>query len=127
MTVPQRQGWILYDDACGFCSRWVRFWMETVRSRGFEIAPLQAAWVQERLAFAPEELLDDLRLLHEDGSVTRGADVYRFVMRRIWWAYPVYWLATLPVLRGVFDGTYATFKRNRYRVSRSCGLGSASS
>ena len=121
--MPASQGWILYDDACGFCSRWVGFWKETVRRRGFDVTPLQAPWVRGRVEFAPEQLLDDLRLLHVDGTVTEGADVYRFVMRRIWWAYPAYCLSTLPILRGVFDRTYAAFKRNRYRVSRSCGLG----
>jgi len=124
--VPRRQGWVLYDDACGFCSRWVGFWAETLRRRGFETAPLQAPWVRERIGSAPERLLDDLRLLREDGTVIDGADVYRFVMRRIWWAYPVYVSSTLPILHTVFDRTYAMFKRNRYRISRSCSLRSAS-
>ena len=120
------RGWILYDDACGFCSRWVGLWKETGQRRGFGVAPLQAEWVQEQIALDTEHMLDDLRLLQADGTVIEGADVYRFVMRRIWWAYPAYWLSTLPVLRSVFDRTYGMFKRNRYRVSRSCGLRSVS-
>jgi len=114
------RGWVLYDDDCGFCSRWVRFWAATLRRRGFEVAPLQESWVRDRIRHG--HLLDDLRLLHDDGQLTEGADVYRYLMRRIWWAYPAYWLSTLPFLRDVFDATYRSFATNRYRVSRSCGL-----
>jgi len=68
-------GWVLYDDACGFCRRWVPYWAETLSKRGFSIAPLQSAWVQERLNAPADELLDDLRLLLPDGRQVRGADV----------------------------------------------------
>lgn len=94
-TMTDRQlsevrGWALYDDACGFCRRWVPFWSGTLSKRGFAIEPLQSKWVQARLAAQPEDLLQDLRLLFVDGTQVRGADVYRYVMRRIWWAYPLY-------------------------------------
>lgn len=115
-------GWILYDVECGFCDRWVPFWENTLRKRGFDIAPLQAGWVQERLGIEPHALLDDLRLLLADGSQIRGADVYRYAMRRIWWAYPGYLLSVTPLFRSVFDRCYRAFAENRYRISRSCGL-----
>ena len=35
----QPAGWVLYDDACGFCRQWVPFWRETLSKRGFSIAP----------------------------------------------------------------------------------------
>ena len=115
-------GWILYDDECGFCDRWVPFWENTLRRKGFGIAPLQADWVQERLGPERGSLLDDLRLLLADGSQVRGADVYRYAMRRIWWAYPTYVLSVTPILRSIFDRSYRAFAENRYRVSRACGL-----
>jgi hypothetical protein len=49
----------------------------------------QCEWVRQKLSVPQSELLQDLRLLLADGSQVRGADVYRFVMRRIWWAYPL--------------------------------------
>jgi predicted DCC family thiol-disulfide oxidoreductase YuxK len=64
MRVPQvveREGWILYDDSCGLCRRWVPLWETTLRERGFGIAPLQSDWVRQRLG--SEGLLDDLMLL----------------------------------------------------------------
>jgi predicted DCC family thiol-disulfide oxidoreductase YuxK len=115
-------GWILYDDSCGFCRRWMPFWEPALRRRGFAIAPLQADWVKLRLALPEEELLADLRLLLADGSHLCGAAVYRYAMRRIWWTWPLYGLSLLPGLRRVFDWGYRTFARNRHRVSDACGL-----
>jgi predicted DCC family thiol-disulfide oxidoreductase YuxK len=118
-------GWVLYDDSCGFCRWWVPFWAGALSKRGFAIAPLQSKWVMQRLEMPNDEdadLLIDLRLLLADGSQVRGADVYRYVMRRIWWAYPLYLLSVAPLLRGAFDWGYRTFADNRYRFSRACRL-----
>src|SRR5262249_23059775 len=115
-------GWILYDDACGICRRWVPFWESTVRRRGFSIAPLQADWVRERVGLDGAELTRDLRLLLSNGSHTQGADVYRYVMGRVWWAYPLSLASTLPILRTAFDWGYRTFARNRHRISDACRL-----
>ena len=60
---PSAAGWILYDDSCGFCQRWVPFWQGPLQRRGFSIAPLQADWVRARLQMSEAELLQDLRLL----------------------------------------------------------------
>jgi predicted DCC family thiol-disulfide oxidoreductase YuxK len=115
-------GWVLYDDSCGFCRRWVPFWAGALRKRGFAIAPLQSEWVVQRLNAPPEDLLLDLRLLLADGTQVRGADVYRHARGRIWWAYPLYVLSVTPVLRRVFDWGYRIFADNRYRFSHACGL-----
>lgn len=118
----QPLGWILYDDSCGFCQRWIPFWENTLRRRGFDIAPLQVDWVRARLQSKETELLRDLRLLLADGSHICGADVDRYAMRRIWWAWPVYFFSITPGLRNVFDWGYRTFAVNRSRVSTACGL-----
>jgi len=116
-------GWILYDDSCGFCRRWVPFWEGALRRRGFDIAPLQADWVRAKLQLNESDLLRDLRLLLSDGSQICGAEVYRYATRRIWWAWPVYLVSVTPGLRSVFDWGYRTFATNRFRVSDTCGLG----
>jgi predicted DCC family thiol-disulfide oxidoreductase YuxK len=79
---PKVDGWVLYDGSCGICSRWVPFWASTLRHFGLDLAPLQSAWVLERTGLPLSVLLEDLRLLHADGRLTSGADVYRFVMHR---------------------------------------------
>ena len=119
---PKALGWILYDDSCGLCRRWIPFWKSTLRRRGFEIAPLQADWVREKLSLSESELLRDLRLLLADGSQICGAAVYRYAMRRIWWARPTYLFSVCPGLRSIFDWGYLTFATNRFHISFACGL-----
>jgi len=115
-------GWVLYDGGCGFCSWWVPRWERTLARRSFRIASLQTPWVRERVRMDDAELLKDIRLLLADGTRLDGADVYRHVMRRIWWARPVAFFASLPGLRRLFDGGYRAFARHRLGVSRACGL-----
>jgi len=79
MGETQPIGWVLYDDSCGFCRRWIPFWRETLRKRGFAIAPLQSDGKWPRLNAASGDLLADLRLVLAGGGEVRGADVYRFV------------------------------------------------
>jgi predicted DCC family thiol-disulfide oxidoreductase YuxK len=121
MTSPDT-GWILYDGSCGICARWVPFWERTLARLGLGTEPLQSPWVIDRTGLSPAALLEDLRLLHADGRLTSGADVYRFVMRRLWWAYPFYLLTVLPGGRFLFDRGYRTFARHRLTLSAACRL-----
>ena len=116
------KGWVLYDGACGICSRWVPRWGATLARLGLAVAPLQSTWVEERTRLTREDLLTDIRLLQTDGDMISGADVYRYVMRRIWWAYPVYLTSVTPGLSAAFDWGYRTFARHRMRISSSCVL-----
>lgn len=122
--VPRTEpkGWILYDDSCGFCRRWIPFWENTLLKRGFAIAPLQANWVKEKLQADEKDLLRDLRLLLAGGEQIQGADVYRYAMKRIWWAYPFYLFSIVPLCRNLFNWGYKTFAAHRYKVSRICKI-----
>jgi predicted DCC family thiol-disulfide oxidoreductase YuxK len=117
--VPEK-GWVLYDGSCGFCSSWVPRWRDVLRRRGFGIATLQEPWVGEWLQMPEEELLTDVRLLLTSGRHFKGADVYRYVMRRIWWARLLSVLMSLPGLSWLTDQAYRRFADNRYWVSRTC-------
>jgi uncharacterized protein YqjF (DUF2071 family) len=115
-------GWVLYDQGCGVCARWVPFWASTLKRLDLDTAPLQSPWVMERLGLAPDALLRDLRLVLDDGRQHVGADAYRYVMARLWWARPLGLLAGAPGLRDVFDAGYRAFADNRLGVSHACGL-----
>jgi predicted DCC family thiol-disulfide oxidoreductase YuxK len=115
-------GWILYDDSCGLCRRWVPFWEKTLRKRGFEIATLQTDWVRQKLRLNDKDLLQDLRLLLWSGEQIRGAEAYRYAMKRIWWAYPLYLVSIAPIGRNVFDWSYRKFATHRHQISRACKL-----
>jgi predicted DCC family thiol-disulfide oxidoreductase YuxK len=120
-SAPSR-GWVLYDGGCGVCTRWVPFWGPTLARLGLAVAPLQAPWVAARLGLGPDALVGDIRLLLRDGRQLAGADVYRYVMRRLWWAYPFYLLAVTPGVRRLFESGYRAFADHRLGISRACGL-----
>jgi len=120
MSTTTPKGWILNDDSCGFCRRWVPFWESALLKRGFAIAPLQADWVREKTRLEDKELLQDLRLLLANGDQIQGADVYRYAMKRIWWAQPLYLFSVTPLCRNLFNWGYQTFAAHRYQVSRVC-------
>jgi predicted DCC family thiol-disulfide oxidoreductase YuxK len=122
MRAQPPAGWVLFDGGCGICSRSAHFWAPTLRRLGLEIAPLQSDWVQERISLATDELTSDIRLLLPNGSLISGPEVYRYVMRRVWWAYPLYLLSEVPGLRQIFDWSYRAFARHRLRISSTCGL-----
>jgi predicted DCC family thiol-disulfide oxidoreductase YuxK len=119
-----RRGIVLYDGQCGFCSRWVRYWVGTLERRGFAIASLDEPWVAEKINTPREELLTDIRLLTADGQLISGADVYLYVTRRIWWAWPFYAFFSLPGFNRLMHLGYRRFARNRYHISHACRLGS---
>jgi len=118
----QIKGWVLYDGACGLCSRWVPFWKGTLEKRGFLIAPLQSDWVAEKLHLSDKDLATDFRLLLANGEQLVGAAAYRHLMRRIGWTTPLYLLSILPVFRTLFDLGYRLFADNRFWISRRCHL-----
>jgi predicted DCC family thiol-disulfide oxidoreductase YuxK len=122
MNDSEIKGWILYDDSCGFCRKWVPFWEETLRKRGLATAPLQSEWVAGALGLPTDQLLTDIRLWLTSGQQTRGADVYRYVMRRIWWTYPAYLLSIAPLFRSAFDLCYRAFASHRHQLSGACRL-----
>ena len=123
-SAAKTAGVVLYDGACGFCSWWVPYWQPALNRAGFDTAPLQSPQFSADVDLNPPESWD-LTLLLPDGRRLLGADAYRHVMRRIWWAYPLYLLAITPGLRRMFDRGYRTFAQNRYCVSRACGLDAA--
>jgi len=118
----QPLGYVLYDSACGFCSWWIPFWKKTINKTGYDIAPLQALWVREKMNL-PDDILDkDIVLLFNNGRRLVGADAYIFGMKTVWWSSPVGYLLGLPGFRQLTWLFYKIFNRNRLFVSRVCRL-----
>jgi predicted DCC family thiol-disulfide oxidoreductase YuxK len=115
-------GIVLYDGQCGFCSRWVKYWAGTLACHGFETASLDEPWVADKINIPREELLTDIRLLTTDGQLISGADVYLYVARRIWWAWPFYAIFSLPGFNWMIHVGYRWFARNRHHISHACRL-----
>ena len=119
---PGPEGWVLYDGSCGICRHWIQSRENLLRRHGFAIAPLQAGWVAERLHLQEDNLLQDVRLLLADGRQIQGPDVYRYLMKRVLWTYPLYLLSVAPIVRTAFDWAYRSFAAHRHQVSRACGV-----
>ena len=113
-------GWVLFDNACGICRRIAGLTSNVLRRRGFVVDPLQSAWVGAFFGMSQQDLLRDVRLVSREGLKIEGADVYRFVMKHIWWAVPLYYLSIAPGCRTIFDASYRTFADRRHLFSRSC-------
>ncbi len=116
------RGWVLYDGQCGLCSWWIAALKPMLEKVGFESVPLQSPWVTERTTIPPERLSDDIRLLLADGQVVSGAASYRYLMRKIWWSAPFGYLFEVPGLKFLMDAFYRLVNKNRFRMSRICGL-----
>lgn len=120
MRVPSAAGWVLYDGDCAFCVRWLRLWSPTLRRHGFEIDTLQADWTPKALGITRNEVLRDIRLLTTAGEAYAGADVYLYVARKIWWAWPFSFLFSLPGFHRLIWAGYRWFAANRHCVSGYC-------
>jgi predicted DCC family thiol-disulfide oxidoreductase YuxK len=103
---PGIGGWILFDGQCALCRRSVESWRGVMERRGFEFAPLQAAWVRERLGPDEAELWSEMRVLLRDGQIFGGGDAIVELARRVWWARPLVWLAQMPGARRLLRRAY---------------------
>lgn len=65
-----------------------------------------------------EALLNDIRVLLVDGTLSSGADADLYCMRKIWRALPFYLVCPAPVSNTTFRYCYRSFADNRHRISR---------
>ena len=115
-------GWVLYDDSCGMCRIWVPRWKSLLHKRHLDIAGLQEGWVAAYGGISDEEKMRDVQLLFRDGRRLSGAAVYRFVMKRTWWLWPLWVLSMIPIGKQLFNYGYRTVADNRHKISQTCHL-----
>jgi predicted DCC family thiol-disulfide oxidoreductase YuxK len=119
------KGWILYDSACGICNQLALKAGPFLDQIGFHLVPLQTPWAQAVTAQTGDLMLSDIRLVHANGSIVSGPDVYRYIMKTVWWAFPLYLLSLAPGFKSAFDWGYRAFARNRMRISDGCAIPAA--
>jgi predicted DCC family thiol-disulfide oxidoreductase YuxK len=90
------RGWLFYDAECTFCTRTARWLAPISAKRGIGIAALQDPRVAALLCLSREELMREIKLVLDDGTLTGGADAMVALAHRIWWAAPLVWFAKLP-------------------------------
>ena len=112
---------VVYDGECPFCLKHVG--KMKCRDPGgiFEYQPRQAQGLDRRFPQLTEgDFNSGMRLVHQDGSVSAGADAVYEISRRLrGWKY-LAWLYRVPVLKTVCRSAYAWIARNRYRFAKKC-------
>jgi len=123
--VTPRRGWVLYDGDCSLCLGMVDRFAGTLRRRGFDLNPLQAPWVVERLALPPDRLLEEMKVLTAGGEVIGGAEAVLYLSRAIWWAWPLYAVGRIPVMKPVLRRAYRWVAERRHCAGGVCQVPAA--
>jgi len=116
------RAWVLYDGDCPLCRKWAARFERALTVRGFDLAPLQSAWVTECLGLPEHELLSRMRVLTRDGRDYAGADALIYLARHVWWAWPLYAAADLPFAKTILRRGYDFLARHRHCGAELCSL-----
>jgi len=117
---PAIAGWVCYDGECSLCLRWLRRVERPLLSCGFQFVPLQAAWAKARLHLAEQDPLTEMRLLRPDGQILGGADAAVFLMRYVWWLWPLWLTSHIPGMMPIFRAVYRQIATNRHCATGAC-------
>jgi predicted DCC family thiol-disulfide oxidoreductase YuxK len=124
-VIPKRTaetGWVLYDGECPLCLGTVARFGPLLRRHHFALASLQTSRVQKRLGLKPDESVVEMKLLLGDGTIFGGADAVVQIVRRIWWAWPLFALAQIPGAMILFRAIYRRIAANRHCLNGACSI-----
>jgi predicted DCC family thiol-disulfide oxidoreductase YuxK len=113
------QGWVLYDETCPSCRRFAALVEGPLTRRGFDLAPLQSAWVVDCLNEGVD--LSEMRVITASGKSFGGADALIFLARQIWWAWPISLSAHVPGVKPLLRRAYVFYAARRHCHSGSAG------
>ena len=114
--------WVFYDGDCALCRGFAARFAERLHQRGVGVAPLQAAWVRERLCLDGVEPVNEMKLLTGCGETLGGADAVIYLARFFWWGWVLRVVAWLPGARFVLRRAYARFARHRHCAKGGCRI-----
>jgi len=110
-------GLLFYDADCRFCSRLAARFGALLRTRGFDLAPLQSPAARNRLPPDPAGPLTEMRLLTADGLTLGGADALVHIAHFVWWGLPIRFLARLPGGPSLLRRSYRWIAARRHCAS----------
>ncbi len=123
---PDRErlaGWVYYDAECGLCAAGVARWGGLWARRGFRWLPLQTPGAAGRLGLTETALREEMRLLLPDGQLRSGAQAWAFLLRSVWWLWPLGVLLTAPGLNRLSRLGYRWIANHRHCWSGACSTG----
>lgn len=113
---------VYFDSQCGFCVSTVRRFERVLARRGFALVPLQSPGAARLLGVSEADLLTEMRVRLDDGTVLGGAAAVAAVARRIWWAWPLWAISRVPGLMALMQVAYRWVARNRYCLNSVCEI-----
>jgi predicted DCC family thiol-disulfide oxidoreductase YuxK len=111
---------IYYDDDCEVCRDLLRRFGRTLARRRFTFVPLQSPGAARVLGIADRHLLDEMRVLLDNGAVFGGASAALAIARRIWWAWPLWALSRVPGAMPLMNAGYRWIARRRHCLTGAC-------
>jgi predicted DCC family thiol-disulfide oxidoreductase YuxK len=122
LRVAPGRGWVLYDGRCRMCRAGARLFGRALKRRGFDLQPLQRAWVVRTLRLPSHALLHEMRVLMNDGRALGGADAVLHLSRLIWWMRPLRVLARMPGGMPMLRWMYRALADRRGCTEGVCGV-----
>jgi predicted DCC family thiol-disulfide oxidoreductase YuxK len=118
---------LLYDGDCPFCRREVEWLKRRDRNDRLDLEDIAAIGFDPACyGLTRDEVMGSLHGILPDGRVVRRVEA----VRQAYEAVGLGWVVAptrLPIVRGVLDGLYGVFARNRLRLGRlfgrECGNG----
>jgi predicted DCC family thiol-disulfide oxidoreductase YuxK len=118
---------LLYDGDCPFCRHEVQWLKRRDRHDALAIENIAAlGFDPAQYGLTHDEVMGSLHGILPDGHTVRGVEAIRQAYRAVglgWLVAPT----RLPIVRGVLNGVYGVFARNRVRLGRlfgrKCGIG----
>ena len=118
----RRRTWAFYDGDCPLCVQLAGWSRRPLARRGVAMAPLRTPWVAERLGIRATDPLRELVVLEPGDVRFGGVDAIARLMRRIWWAWPFWLVANVPLCRGVLGGLYRWIAARRHCLTGGCSV-----
>ena len=122
MNTTAQIGWLCYDGACQMCTALIRRGKGMLARRDISVVPLQTRWVGRQFGLDAGEAGDEIKLLLADGRVFGGSEAVVELAKRVWWAWPVRWMAKLAVGKKVLDWGYRWVASNRKCINGVCAV-----
>ena len=113
---------VFYDADCRLCVRAARRFERVLARRRFELAPLQTPGAAAVFGVRDDQLLDQMRLRLQDGTVFGGAAAVVEIARRIWWAWPLWALSRLPGAMAPMRAAYGAIASHRSCAGAACAV-----
>lgn len=114
------RGEIFFDAECPFCAGAVRQIGGIFKQRAFQWVPMQTSGTAGRLKITDTDLRAEMKLLRSDGTLLGGIDAWIYLLRSVWWLWPLGVSLQLPGIHSLACAAYRWLARNRYCFGGRC-------